>query len=98
MNFSFGLNEAYQQWYALLDQMHELNADVVYGDMNRRKLRKAQALSKEMDWLHAYIWRTDEQFAMSMEMGTDMFLRTQSIVEYMMRNSSEFMRDWLTEA
>ena len=97
MNYTFGLNQAYQQWYELLNQMHELNADAVYGDMNRRRLRKAQGLTKEMNWLYSYIWRTDEQFARSVDMGTDEFLRTQAIGEYMMEHSSEFIRNWLIE-
>lgn len=87
------VNASYEEWSRLFQVAIELNSMARYHNtrfenpldkMNRRNIRKAQAVLGRMSELYDLIWRLDEQFAMSVDMGTDLFLQCRDIETLLM--------------
>ena len=95
MNFDMdaSVNASYEEWSRLFQVAIQLNSMARYDRpdsenpldrMNRRSIRKAQAVLGRMTELYDLIWECDEQFAMSVDMGTDMSLQCSDIETLLM--------------
>ena len=87
------VNASYEEWSRLFQVAIELNSMARYHEtdfqnpldkMSRQNIRKAQAVLGRMLSLYDLIWKLDEQFAMSVDMGTDMFLQCRDIETFLM--------------
>ena len=91
------VNAFYNEWCLLFQaaiglnsaaRYHMANEDGTYVNalkhMDDATILEANMVLDRMQELYDLIWKLDSQFAMSVDMGTDMFLQCRDIVTFLM--------------